>query len=217
MNRILLFNKPHGVLTRFTDDQGRPNLSHFIDVPGVYPVGRLDADSEGLLLLTDRGSLVDPLLQPGGKAKRYLVCVEGQPSESALHALRSGVDLKDGRTLPAQVREVEEPAWLWQRDPPIRFRKSIPTAWLELEIREGRNRQVRRMTAAVGLPTLRLVRISFGPLQLGDLPLGQWREATETEAAALLAVEEAARSAPKRGRSAPPRGKRQARRQSRRG
>ncbi len=202
MNRILLFNKPHGVLTRFTDDQGRPNLSDFISVPDVYPIGRLDADSEGLLVLTDRGSLVDPLLQPGGKAKRYLVCVEGTPNQAALQSLRNGLDLKDGRTLPARVRELSEPTWLWERDPPIRFRKSIPTAWLELEIREGRNRQVRRMTAAVGLPTLRLVRASFGPLELGELPLGQWRDATEEEFHTLVSLESTVRpkSAPRRGK-----------------
>lgn len=197
VNRILLFNKPHGVLTRFTDDQGRPNLSLFIDVPGVYPIGRLDADSEGLLLLTDRGSLVDPLLRPGGKSKRYLVCVEGEPTEEALQRLRRGVDLKDGKTLPAGARLVQEPDWLWERDPPIRFRKSIPTSWIELEIEEGRNRQVRRMTAAVGFPTLRLVRTGFGPVELGSLPLGQWRDASEAEFEALLALE----AAPSRGRS----------------
>lgn len=203
MNQILLFNKPHGVLTRFTDDGGRPNLSHFIEVPGVYPVGRLDADSEGLLLLTDRASLVDPLLRPGGKSKRYLVCVEGNPETPALEKLRTGVELKDGRTLPAEVREVAQPDWLWERDPPIRFRKTIPTSWLELEIREGRNRQVRRMTAAVGLPTLRLVRVSFGPLELGELPLGQWRRATPEECGALLALERRRRAPPSRGRRKP--------------
>lgn len=189
VNRILLFNKPHGVLTRFTDDQGRPNLSLFIDVPEVYPIGRLDADSEGLLLLTDRGSLVDPLLRPGGKSKRYLVCVEGEPTEEALQRLRRGVDLKDGKTLPAGARRIPAPDWLWEREPPIRFRKSIPTSWLELEIEEGRNRQVRRMTAAVGFPTLRLVRTGFGPTELGALPLGQWRDASEAEFKALLALE----------------------------
>ncbi len=194
VNQILLFNKPHGVLTRFTDDGGRPNLSHFIEIPDVYPVGRLDADSEGLLLLTDRASLVDPLLRPGGKPKRYLVCVEGEPEASALEKLRTGVELKDGKTLPARVREVAQPDWLWERDPPIRFRKTVPTSWLELEIREGRNRQVRRMTAAVGLPTLRLVRVSFGPLELGELPLGQWRMVTREEFKALVALERARRA-----------------------
>ena len=187
--RILFFNKPYGVLTRFSDNEGRPNLKSFIDVPGVYPVGRLDADSEGLLLLTDRGSLVEPLLAPGGKAKLYLACVEGQPREDALQRLRTGLVLKDGPTLPARARFVDEPPWLWDREPPIRFRKTVPTAWLELAISEGRNRQVRRMTAAVGLPTLRLVRIGFGPVLLGDLPSGCWREADPAERDALLALE----------------------------
>ena len=185
-SRFLIFNKPYGVLTRFTDDFGRPNLSNFIEVPQVYPVGRLDLDSEGLLFLTDEKRLVRPLTQPGGKAKTYLVCVERLPDEQALESLRKGVKLKDGSTKPAEVKMVEKPSWLWSREPPIRFRKTVPTAWLELTIREGRNRQVRRMTAAVGHPTLRLVRKSFGPLQLGDLKAGEWREASDLEVQALL-------------------------------
>lgn len=184
--RILVLNKPYGVLSKFTDPQGRPTLKTLIQVPDVYPVGRLDADSEGLLLLTDRGTLVEPWLRPGAKAKLYLVCVEGVPQPGALEQLRAGVQLKDGRTLPAQVRQVPTPDWLWEREPPIRFRKTVPTTWLELTLWEGRNRQVRRMTAAVGLPTLRLVRLAFGPVALGQLALGEWREASPQETAALL-------------------------------
>lgn len=187
--KILVLNKPYGVLSKFSDEQGRPTLKSLVDVPDVYPVGRLDADSEGLLLLTNRKSLVEPLLAPGGKEKRYLACVEGVPSESALLSLRQGVVLKDGPTLGTEARQVEEPGWLWKREPPIRFRKTVPTSWIELALREGRNRQVRRMTAAVGLPTLRLIRTHFGPVGLGELPLGQWREATEHEVMELLAWE----------------------------
>jgi 23S rRNA pseudouridine2457 synthase len=189
--RILLLNKPYGVLTRFSDAAGRNTLRGLVDVAGVYPVGRLDADSEGLLLLTDRASLVEPLLAPGKKEKRYLACLEGEIDEQALERLRHGVLLKDGPTRPARVRAVTQPEWLWPRQPPIRFRKAIPTCWIELALTEGRNRQVRRMTAAVGFPTLRLIRIGFGPLQLGELPLGQWREASDTERRALEAIEEA--------------------------
>lgn len=189
LDRILLFNKPHGVLTRFTDNAGRPTLAQFIDVPRVYPVGRLDADSEGLLLLTDRAGLVQPLLGPGSKEKRYLVCVEGVAQEAALLRLRQGVMLKDGPAMASLARTVEQPEWLWDREPSIRYRKSVPTSWLELAIDEGRNRQVRRMTAAVGLPTLRLIRVSFGPLTLGALPSGGWREATACERTALLQCE----------------------------
>ena len=204
-DRILVFNKPYGVLTRFTDNQGRPTLKSFIDVPNVYPLGRLDADSEGLLLLTDRKSLVEPLLAPRGKEKAYLACVEGLVEESALARLRAGLELSDGPTLPAQARALTEPDWLWQRTPPIRYRKSIPTSWLELTLREGRNRQVRRMTAAVGLPTLRLVRVRFGPVELGDLPTGSWREATAAEREALLAWEDEFSRRSRRSASSRPR------------
>lgn len=186
---VIVFNKPMGVLTRFTDAQDRANLSHYIDVPDVYPVGRLDKDSEGLLLLTDEGALVKPLLAPGGKKKTYLVCVEGVPTNSDLKPLREGLaTLKDGPCRPAKTRLLKEPTWLWERDPPIRFRKSVPTSWLELTICEGRNRQVRRMTAAVGFPTLRLVRTDFGPVRLGDLRPGEWRQADDRELASLRGV-----------------------------
>lgn len=196
----ILFNKPYGVLTRFTDDLERANLSHYIDLPGVYPVGRLDKDSEGLLLLTREKGLVEPLLQPGGKEKEYLVCVEGVPEEAALEPLRRGVKIKDGLTLPARVETVPAPDWLWEREPPIRYRKTVPTSWLKLTLREGRNRQVRRMTAAVGFPTLRLVRTRFGPLELGDLGLGEWRALTPSEVSALRQVAAGSRKRKRRRR-----------------
>ncbi|TAN30024.1 MAG: pseudouridine synthase [Castellaniella sp.] len=174
--RLLILNKPFGVLTQFTDDQGRATLKDFVDVPDVYPAGRLDRDSEGLLLLTNDGRLQARIADPQHKmAKTYWVQVEGEPDEAQLQRLRAGVILKDGPTLPAQVKTIAEPP-LWPRDPPVRFRKNIPTAWLEVTIHEGRNRQVRHMTAAVGLPTLRLVRIRIGPWSLDELPPGQWRD-----------------------------------------
>jgi 23S rRNA pseudouridine2457 synthase len=179
MSRLILFNKPFGVLSQFTDrgtDGARATLSDFIDVPGVYPAGRLDRDSEGLLLLTDDGQLQARIADPRFKLpKTYLVQVEGEAGEDALAALRRGVTLNDGPTRPADVDRIEAPA-LWPRDPPVRFRKSVPDCWIRLTIREGRNRQVRRMTAAVGLPTLRLVREQIGEWTLGELQLGQWRE-----------------------------------------
>ena len=174
--RLLLLNKPFDVLTQFNDERGRVTLKDFVAVPGVYPAGRLDRDSEGLLLLTNDGGLQARIADPKHKlAKTYWVQVEGQPTAEQLQRLRAGVELNDGPTLPAEARVLDEPR-LWPRDPPVRFRKSVPTAWLELVIREGRNRQVRRMTAAVGLPTLRLVRVRIGPWSLDGLQPGEWKE-----------------------------------------
>ncbi|WP_137681688.1 pseudouridine synthase [Aurantiacibacter suaedae] len=180
MPRLILFNKPHGVLCQFTDrgtaGSKRPTLSDFIDIPGVYPAGRLDLDSEGLLLLTDDGRLQARIAEPKYKmAKTYLVQVEGDVSADSLDRLRKGVQLKDGMTRPAHAERVEDPQ-LWPRDPPVRYRKSVPDCWLKLSIREGKNRQVRRMTAAVGHPTLRLVRWSIGDWSIEGLGLGEWRE-----------------------------------------
>jgi 23S rRNA pseudouridine2457 synthase len=179
MSRLILFNKPYGVLSQFTDSSmgaERLTLSKFIDVPGVYPAGRLDQDSEGLMLLTDDGRLQARIADPKFKmAKTYLVQVEGDPGDAALEPLRRGVRLKDGMTLPAEVERIDAPN-LWPRDPPVRFRKTVPDCWLSLTIREGRNRQVRRMTAAVGLPTLRLVRWRIGEWTLEGIPPGEWRE-----------------------------------------
>ena len=173
---LLAFNKPYGVLCQFTDRSTppRPTLADHISVPGVYAAGRLDQDSEGLLLLTDDGALAHRLTDPRHKqSKTYLVQVEGVPSDAALEALRRGVVLNDGPTRPAQVHEVDTPTWLWPRDPPVRQRKTVPDAWLELTLSEGRNRQVRRMTAAVGLPTLRLVRVAIGGWRLDGLAPGR--------------------------------------------
>ncbi len=176
MARVILVNKPFGVLTQFTDGGGRPTLADWVPIKQVYPCGRLDRDSEGLVVLTDDGALQDRLSHPRfGKSKTYLVQVEGVPPEEALERLRRGVKLKDGPAKVVSVEPIGEPA-LWERDPPVRFRKSVPTSWLSLVLNEGRNRQVRRMTAAVGFPTLRLVRTELGPYALGDLAPGAWRE-----------------------------------------
>ncbi|MBD3663181.1 pseudouridine synthase [Sulfitobacter sp. TSTF-M16] len=185
--RVILFNKPFGVLSQFRDKgtQGsvRPTLSSYIDVPGFYPAGRLDRDSEGLMVLTDNGALQARIAHPKFKRpKTYLVQVEGAPDAGALDALRQGVDLKDGKTAPAQITQLDPPADLWERDPPVRFRKTVPDAWLQITIREGRNRQVRRMTAHVGLPTLRLIRIAVGDWSLNALRPGAWRWASESGA-----------------------------------
>jgi len=174
---LIAFNKPFRVLCQFTDREGRATLADFVDIPGIYAAGRLDFDSEGLLLLTDDGALAHRLTDPRHKQpKTYLAQVEGEPGDDALAALRAGVTLRDGPCLPVDVERLDgEPAGLWPREPPVRFRQSIPTAWLRLTLREGRNRQVRRMTAAVGLPTLRLIRIAVGDVMLDGLQPGDYR------------------------------------------
>jgi 23S rRNA pseudouridine2457 synthase len=176
---LIAFNKPYGVLCQFTDRSvpPRPTLAGFGLPAGVYAAGRLDHDSEGLLLLTDDGGLAHRLTDPRHRTdKTYWVQVEGTPQSRQLDALRQGLELNDGPTLPAKVRWLETPPTLWPRDPPVRFRKSVPDAWIELQISEGRNRQVRRMTAAVGLPTLRLIRVAIGAQRLDALVPGQWRQ-----------------------------------------
>lgn len=173
---LIALNKPYGVLCQFTDREGRATLADFVKQKDVYAAGRLDRDSEGLLLLTDDGALAHRLTDPRHKqAKTYLAQVEGSIDQAALEVLRRGVVLNDGPALPAEAQLVAEPAWLWPRDPPVRFRKSIPTSWLSLTLREGRNRQVRRMTAAVGFPTLRLIRVRIGEHALDGLAPGESR------------------------------------------
>ena len=177
MPRLILLNKPYDVLCQFSGGEGRQTLADFVEVPRVYPAGRLDRDSEGLLLLTDDGKLQARIADPQFKLpKTYFVQVEGIPTDEALEGLAKGVMLKDGMTRPAEVARLDEPG-LWSRNPPIRVRKSILDCWISLTIREGRNRQVRRMTAAIGHPTLRLVRMKIGEWALGDLAPGQWRDA----------------------------------------
>ncbi len=184
---LVLFNKPFAVLTRFVTEDGRRTLRDFLHLPGFHPAGRLDYDSEGLLLLTDDGPLQARLSHPRWKLpKTYYVQVENIPDDAALATLRSGVTLPDGLTQPAEAQRVDEPDWLWPRDPPIRKRAAIPTAWLKITLREGRNRQVRRMTAAVGHPTLRLIRWSVGPWSIASLPPGQHLTAPAEEVRRLV-------------------------------
>lgn len=176
MSQLILLNKPYGVICQFSGEPGKRSLKDFVPIPGVYPAGRLDSDSEGLLLLTDDGALQHRIADPRHKLpKTYLAQVEGELDEAALERLRAGLDLGDFITRPCEARRVSEPDWLWPRDPPVRFRKSIPTAWLELVLREGKNRQVRRMTAKAGFPTLRLIRVAIGEWSLEGLWPGQSR------------------------------------------
>ncbi|HSN71768.1 MAG TPA: pseudouridine synthase [Steroidobacteraceae bacterium] len=202
--RLILVNKPFRVMTAFRSSAGHRTLADLLSAPGCHPAGRLDHDSEGLLLLTDDGALQARLSHPRFKLpKSYFAQVEGEPDAAALARLATGVRLGDGPTLPAQARRVPEPGWLWPRDPPIRYRREIPTTWIELVLQEGRNRQVRRMTAAVGHPTLRLIRWSVGPLSLAGLAPGAWREASAEEIALVQRSKTARARTDDRRRAAP--------------
>jgi len=184
--RYIALNKPFGVISSFTDARGKPTLAQYLSVPNVYPIGRLDYDSEGLILLTDDGRLLHQVADPGGKIwKSYLVQVEGSPNSSTLEQLRSGIVIRNQRTRPAKVSILESEPILWPRSTPIRFRKTVPTSWLLIKIHEGRNRQIRRMTAAVGFPTLRLIRLAIGPIHLHNLQKGEWRDLDNKEVMAL--------------------------------
>lgn len=180
MSKFILFNKPFGVLSQFTPESGHPALDTFGFPSGVYAAGRLDHDSEGALLLTDNGKLIKKLLDPKFEHPRtYLAQVDGQITEEAVRRLAAGVDIKRYHTKPCRARIVPAPDWIWDRNPPVRFRANIPTSWVELTLIEGKNRQVRHMTAAVGFPTLRLVRVKIGNIPLGNLQPGEWRVVTE--------------------------------------
>jgi len=185
----LRFNKPYQVLTQFTDGTDRQTLADFISIPGIYPAGRLDRDSEGLLLLTDDGQLQNRISHPDHKLKKiYWAQIDGEITPEAIQKLRDGVKLKDGMTLPASAEKMSEPVTLWPRNPPVRYRADIPTSWISLEISEGRNRQVRRMTAAVGFPTLRLIRYAIGPVTLDGLKPGESAEIDEQQLWSLFPV-----------------------------
>lgn len=203
--QLVLLNKPFGVLPQFTSPDGRPCLRDFVAVQGIYPAGRLDFDSEGLMVLTDFGPWQARISQPGSAlAKRYRVQVEGAPTDADLEPLRQGLVLKDGPTLPAPARLIDEPPGLWPRVPPIRVRKSVPDRWIEVELHEGRNRQVRRMTAAIGLPTLRLIRWAIGPWTVEGLEPGAWRQVPVAEAERVLASGRPVRPSARWPRSASP-------------
>jgi pseudouridine synthase len=200
--RLIALFKPYDVLSQFTDAEGRATLKAFVPIPGIYPVGRLDRDSEGLILLTDDGALAHRLTDPRYEHPRtYLAQVERIPDDDALERLRQGVELGDGPTRPAEVDRLADPPELPERTVPIRFRMSVPTAWIRLTLREGRNRQVRRMTASVGHPTLRLVRVAIGPVTLGHLSPGEWREVSEPERQALQAIRDESPRPPRRPQS----------------